>query len=107
MFKYFDRTLIINNELINKNKLSNPMIKARKEICNNLLLQEEILPSLGYKELSTNHTFIRSLLELNGILKESEIVTPGLDNQNLRLKNTHYTMKEIDTFIKNAEKNES
>ncbi|WP_077369749.1 hypothetical protein [Anaerosalibacter sp. Marseille-P3206] len=106
MFKYFDRTLIINNELINKNKLSNPMIKARKEICNDLLLQEEMLPSLGYKELSTNHTFIRSLLELNGILKESEIVIPELDNQNLRLKNTHYTMKEIDTFIRNAEKNE-
>ena len=106
MFKYFDKTLIINNELINKNKLSNPMIKARKEICNDLLLQDKILPSLGYKELSTNHTFIRSLLELNGILKGTEINIPELDNENLRLKNAHYVMKKIDNAIKNAEKDE-
>lgn len=106
MYEYFDKSLIVNNELINKNKLSNPMIKARKEICSNLLLKDVILPSLGYKKLSSNYTFVRSLLELNGILTETEIRIPELDKDNLRFNNAHNIMKEIDNFIKSAEKME-
>ena len=48
MEKHFDETLIVNNELINKNKLSNPMIKARKEI-ESILFQEEIQPILAIR----------------------------------------------------------
>lgn len=106
LFNSFDRTLIVNNELINKNKLSNVMTKVRKEIIDVLLLTDELEPSLGYKDLSVNHTFTRSLLELNGILNENIIETPELCNNNDRLNKAHYVMAEIDHFIKKCETKE-
>lgn len=106
LFSCFNKTLIVNNELINKNKLSNAMTRARKEIIDVLLLSDELKPSLGYKDLSVNHTFIRSLLELNGILNDNIITIPESCPDNDRIKKAHYVMKEIDCFIKKCETEE-
>lgn len=104
--KCFNKAMVINNELINKRKLSNPMAKARREIIDGLLLSDNIEPFLGYKELSTNYTFIRSLLERNGILSDGEICIPDTNESNIRLQNANYVMTEINEFIKKSEKEE-
>lgn len=106
LFSCFSKTLIVNNELINKNRLSNAMTRARKEIIDVLLLSDELKSSLGYKDLSVNHTFIRSLLELNGILNKNIITVPESCASNDRIKKAHYVMTEIDCFIKKCETEE-
>lgn len=106
LFNCFNKTLIVNNELINKNKLSTAMTRARKEIIDVLLLSDELEPSLGYKNLSVNHTFIRSLLELNGILNENVVTIPKPCTNNDRINKAHYVMTEIEYFIKRCETEE-
>ena len=106
LFNCFDKTLIVNNELINKNKLSTAVTRARKEIIDVLLLSDKLEPSLGYKNLSTNHTFIRSLLELNGILNGNVITIPKLCTNNDRINNAYYVMTEMECFIEKCETEE-
>lgn len=106
LFYYFDKTLVVNNELINKNKLSPVMAKVRKDIVDKILLSDVLEPSLGYKALSANHTFIRSLLELNDILSKNTIRTPHLCEGGDRRSKAHYVMQEIDKFIEKCETEE-
>lgn len=99
---HFDKALIVNNEMINKNLLSAPMRGVKREIIDALLLGDDLASSMNYGKLSANHTFIRSLLELNGVLVENAILVPKNDPDNLRIRNAHFVMTTIKEFIDKA-----
>lgn len=103
MEKVFGKALIVNNELINKNKLSSVMRRARREIISKLLLEEVTENSLGYKELSINYTFIRSVMILNNITISETNFSPLLKSDDLRMENANYIMDEIKKFVEKSE----
>jgi len=75
-FKYFKDTPKFNNEMINKHKLTAPIINARKKVVNGLL-SPFMLPMLGIVGSGPELAIFKCLLAYPGI------VTEGL--QNIRL----------------------
>lgn len=103
----FNKSLIVNNELINKNVPSSQMKKAKREIIDDILKSENLGPYLGYRELSTNYTLTRSLLGLNKIIdEEGEIRIPYPNRESKRETNAHEVMTKIKNFFNDASQEE-
>lgn len=64
MFESYPDTIIINNDLINKNTLSSAMKLARKNVLASIIEMDNILER--FSKLSPEHTIIRSVLTKNG-----------------------------------------
>lgn len=67
----FCNTIIVNNDLINKNIISGAIKQARRKVLSYIMNDEDILENCLL--LSPEHTIIRSVLSKNGIFKGESI----------------------------------
>lgn len=70
----FGRTLIVNNDLLNKNILSGAIKQARKKALEYIMEQEDVYAECGY--LSPEFNIIRATLSKNGIVSNEEVENP-------------------------------
>lgn len=99
--KIFSRTPIINNEVINKNEITNVALNSRSKIIS-ALLRSELEKNLGFRGASQDISIMRSSLIRTGILIGGE--NPEI---NLRPadKNFCYLLETIENFILSTRKN--
>lgn len=91
----FPNTPIINNEVINRNRISSVALNSRTKILT-ALMQSSILPNLGFSGSGQEVSFLRSTLILPGILQQTEL-SAGLneDISDLKLKNVLCTINDF------------
>jgi hypothetical protein len=70
--KSFENTLVVNNELINKNAISSSMVSAKKNAIKAILDGASKDPYYGLKILSPEYICVRSLLVKNGFYQTGE-----------------------------------
>ena len=70
----YDRTLIVNNDLLNKNVLSGVMKLARKKAMEYIMGQEDVYAKCGF--LSPEFNVIRATLSKNGIIPNDTVENP-------------------------------
>ncbi|MGM0471828.1 MAG: hypothetical protein ACQEQI_06055, partial [Bacillota bacterium] len=99
----FDSTMEVNHEMINRNKVTGIMKRARREIIEKLLTNDELEAELGFSDFTAVHTLTRCVLVNNNILQSTvdgaQIVTPKLK------ENGREVVEEIKTFIDQAKDN--
>ena len=66
----FNRTLIVNNDLVNRNNLSGAIKLARKKALESIMEQQDIYEGCGF--LSPEFNIIRSVLSKNGIVSKKD-----------------------------------
>ena len=67
----FNRTLIVNNDLVNRNNLSGAIKLARKKALESIMEQQDIYEGCGF--LSPEFNIIRSVLSKNGIVSKKRL----------------------------------
>jgi hypothetical protein len=67
----YDRTLIVNNDLLNKNVLSGAIKQARKKALEYIMSQDDVYSACGY--LSPEFNIIRATLSKNGIIPNDSV----------------------------------
>ena len=96
----YDKTPIINNEMINKDVVQKAIISARNKVVDGLL-ETHLQPMLGLSGNGPEVSLTRSLLVNNGILEETEtgiaVCTHGLADENLQ-----YMFDTIFAFLNQA-----
>ena len=70
----YNRTLIVNNDLLNKNVLSGAIRQARKKALEYIMGQTDVYAECGY--LSPEFNIIRSTLSKNGIIPNETVENP-------------------------------
>ena len=70
----YNRTLIVNNDLLNKNVLSGAIRQARKKALEYIMGQTDVYAECGY--LSPEFNIIRSTLSKNGIISNEMVDNP-------------------------------
>jgi hypothetical protein len=73
MFRAFPDTLIVNNELVNKNILSGTLSSAKKTAIRAILKDEKSDEYFGLSYLSPEYICIRSVLAKNGFYQDANI----------------------------------
>lgn len=68
LYKSFDQTLIVNNELINKNTVSGSIMSAKRNALNGMITDAPPDSYYGVQYLSPDYIAIRSVLVKNGFL---------------------------------------
>lgn len=71
MDKTFDRTLLVNNDLLNKNNLTGAIRLARKKAIECIMSQEDIYDGIPF--LSPEFNVLRSTLSKNGIVDNTYV----------------------------------
>ena len=77
----FSETLIVNNDLINKNIISGAIRQAREKALGYIIEAEDFVEACN--KLSPEHSIIRAVLSKNGLCYEDGI---NVDNMNTRAK---------------------
>ena len=99
----FRDTLIVNNELVNKNTVSASMNTAKRNIIANILQDKPALDYYGMTQLSPEYIYIRSTLVKNGFINIHDVEENRLPDGRLPQAELAAVLNE---FISNA-KNES
>lgn len=73
MNESFRDTLIVNNELVNKNTVSASMNTAKRNIIANILLDKPALDYYGMSQLSPEYICVRSTLVKNGFINMADV----------------------------------
>ncbi len=96
----YDKTPIINNEMINKDVVQKAIISARNKVVDGLL-ETHLQPMLGLVGNGPEVSLTRALLVNSGILEETEtgiaVCTHGLTDENLQ-----YVFDTIFVFLNQA-----
>lgn len=104
MEQAYPDTLIVNNDLVNKNNLSGTIRSSRNKVLTSIMEQDNIFD--GFTPMSPEHTMLRSVLLKNGLCDHSENdvinILPQGDNVNQLAGEP--VRKEICRFLKNCEK---
>ena len=99
-YQTYDKTPIINNEMINKDVVEKAIIGARNKIVDGLL-ETHLQPMLGLAGNGAEVSLTRALLVNNGILDETEdgivVCTHGLADENIQ-----YVFDTIFAFLEQA-----
>ena len=82
MEQEFDKTLIVNNDLINKNNVSGAIKQAREKALCIIINEEDIIASCN--KLSPEHTIIRSVLSKNGLCSDADVQKKDLNPLNIQ-----------------------
>lgn len=69
LFKVYDQTLIVNNELINKNSVYGSIMSAKRSIINGIIAGNKPQDYYGVEYLSPDYIAIRSVLAKNGFIE--------------------------------------
>lgn len=95
MMQSYTDTIIVNNDLINKNILSGAIKQARSKALSLIMNEDNILENCSL--LSPEHSIIRSVLSKNGIYKDENISRPNiLPTGSI---SGEAVIKEIDKFL--------
>jgi len=90
MFNVYSKTLIVNNELINKNSISGSITSAKRNVIRAILNNEQASTYFGLQYLSPEYIIVRSVLVKNGFitLDEGDTVNilPSGDQPQISLK---------------------
>ena len=100
MYDNFSKTIIINNDLINKNNISGAIKLARSKALMYIMENDNVFENCSL--MSPEHTIIRSVLSKNGLLEDDTCgiynVLPDGEMSGAQVKN------EITKYIKNCTK---
>lgn len=72
MFGAYPYTLLVNNELINKNVISGSISSAKKKAVRAIIQGENALNNYGLQYLSPEYIAVRSVLAKNGFIKTED-----------------------------------
>ncbi len=101
MHKRFPNTLIVNNELLNKNNVSPTIQTAKKTVMNYILSGHDIVDFAIQNGLSVEGIIVRSLLLKNGyITKKAPNDSLGIETWPIESSSKVYN--EFNTFISSA-----
>ena len=100
MFDAFKDTIIVNNDLINKNKISGAIRLSRTKILENMLNGDEIMT--GCTPLSPEHNIVRALFVNNGMFEDG--ILPRLNVLSDGEVSGVNVRKEIRKYISSAQK---
>lgn len=105
MFQSFPDTIIVNNDLINKNNISGTINGSRNKVILNLIEAEEDIRN-GFAVMSPEHTIIRSVLIRNGFVDGLEEYIPNVIpyGEHQGEISGKCVKKEIDKYLKKCEK---
>ena len=100
MRKAYPETLIVNNELINKNIISGSITTAKKNAIRGMLQEENNQPYYGLQYLSPDYIAVRSVLQKNGFVSfEDNIIENALGDQHMPQQTVK---KKISEYLKKA-----
>lgn len=100
MFKAYDKTIIVKNDLINKNKISGAIRLSRSKLLDNILSGVDVM--MGCTLLSPEHNIVRALLVNNGMYDDG--VPAKLNHVNGDEISGTDVQREIKKYIKQAKK---
>lgn len=96
----FNQSMIVNNELLNKNRLTPSMITAKK-IAINSIINHFNEYNFGITTISPEYLIIRSVLLKNGFIKTDNIELNKVDGK----LTSKYVMQVIDDFVSQCKEN--
>jgi hypothetical protein len=95
MYAMFPKTLIVNNDLINKNNITGAMRVARNKALTYLL--ETNNPISKCQKLSPEHTILRSVLSMNALIADETITKVNSFDDGK--PSSYYIRIEIEEFL--------
>lgn len=99
MRESYGSSLIVNNELLNKNILSASIHSARKNVINGMLAGNDPMEYYGVPYLSPDYIIVRSALVANGFIQRDDIVPNRLQDGRM----PQVQLREVlDTYIARA-----
>lgn len=100
MFKKYAKTIIVNNDMLNKNRLSGAIKQARKKALAGIMSKGDMYS--GCAPLSPESNVIRSVLSMNGIGSDVGIPENRMNYLEDGTLSGNYVMGEIHEFLKKA-----
>ena len=73
MFRAFNKTIIVNNDIVNKNNLSGTIKASRVKVISAIISGEDNGTST-FSPMSPEHTMLRSTLLKNGFIEDDEVI---------------------------------
>ena len=73
MFRAFNKTIIVNNDIVNKNNLSGTIKASRVKVISAIISGEDNGTS-AFSPMSPEHTMLRSTLLKNGFIEDNEVI---------------------------------
>ncbi len=104
MFRVYSNTLIVNNELINKNVVSASIVSAKKNAVRAILTDDMNRDYYGLQYLSPDYIAVRSVLSKNGFVDFNENLVQNSIDSNLYPQTA--VKKLLDGFVEKAKKND-
>lgn len=101
MFESFPQTIIVNNDILNKNILSGAIRQARKKALKGIMSEGDMYAEC--MPLSPESNIIRSVLSMNGIGDDVGISNDKMNHLEDGSVSGDYVMREIQKFIHKAE----
>ena len=94
----FPKTIVVNNDLINKNTISGAMKLARSKVLEMLINPED---NIDFTPMSPEHTLYRSVLALNGLNSDDNLSKFNYIDDTL---SGEYVKREIIKFLNKTKK---
>ena len=101
MFNAFSQTIIVNNDILNKNNLSGAIKQARKKALSGIMSKGDMYANCT--ALSPEYNIIRSVLSMNGIGNAAGIPNNRMNCFDDGVVSGEYVMREIRKFLHKAE----
>ena len=101
MFNTYSQTIIVNNDIINKNNISGAIRQARKKALKGIMSEGDIYADCT--PLSPESNIIRSVLSMNGIGGDVGIPEDRMNRFEDGTVSGEYVMREIQSFVHRAE----
>ena len=93
LYEAYPQTLIVNNELINKNTVSGSIMAAKRNVLNGMIKGEMPEKYYGVQTLSPDYLAVRSVLVKNGFVETDEAVDEN------ELNNGFQPQREVNAVI--------
>lgn len=101
MFEVYPQTIIVNNDILNKNTVSGAIRQARNKALNAIMSSGDMYGECT--PLSPESNIIRSVLSMNGIGEDVGIPEEKMNHLEDGIVSGEYVMREIQKFIRKAE----
>lgn len=102
MYMAYSQTIIVNNDILNKNNVSGAIRQARKKALEGIMSGGDMYA--GCAPLSPENNIIRSVLSMNGIGDDIGIPENKMNHLEDGTISGQYVMREIQKFLRKAEK---
>lgn len=101
MFDSFPQTIIVNNDILNKNNVSGAIKQARKKALESIMSKDSMYGDCS--PLSPESNIIRSVLSMNGIGDDVGVSVNRLNRLEDGSLSGEYVMREIQSYLNKAE----